>query len=201
MKMAKNQMTNPYTNFAAIRDKPLTVFVAMNLLGGFADYIELEHWCNYSRPTIRKAMRPLFQLSLIKPVSQSRFMVTDHAKQLILFDEKFFQLDSSSIINEHIDILSIESTTSKCKSFSALPEIIVYLKSKGVWEESIPDIAELAENSIAFLKAHFEGVDTALAVHRIKKGTPAENKVCPECGELSCGCKYVTGEFSEYIEQ
>lgn len=195
-------MTDPYTNFTAIRDKPLTVFVAMNLLGGFADYTQLEHWCNYSRPTIRKAMHPLLQLFLIKPVTQSRFMITDHAKQLILFDEKFFQLSSSSVIKgESIDILSIESTTTtSCKSFSALPEVVEYLKSKDVWVKSIPEIAELADNNLEFLKAHFEGVDTALAIHRIKETKPPANKACPICGLMSCGCKYVSGVYSEMIE-
>lgn len=192
---------NTFQNFKAIKDKPLTVFIAMVLLGGHATYTQLEYWCEYSRPTLRKAMFPLFQLGLIKPVTQSKFVVSDNSEQLKLFAEKFFQADSSSINTDSIDILKIESTTTtSCKSFSALPEIKEYLARKGVWEAEIGDIAEIAENDLTFLKAHFEGTDTALAVHRIRNQKPADNKQCPQCGLLSCGCKYTHGEFSEYIE-
>ena len=79
--------------------------------------------------------------------------------------------------------------------------MVEYLKSKDVWAKSIPEIAELANNDLIFLKAHFEGVDTALAIHRIKEDKPPESKACPECGILKgCGCTYITGEFSEFIE-
>ncbi len=188
-------MIDTYARFTALKGKPLTIFVAMILLGGYADYLQLEEWCDYSRPTLRKHMRVLLRYRLIKPVTESRFMVNGHSEQLELVVEKLFQVDSSSIIKESVDILSIESTTTnRCKTFTPSPEVTQYLKSKGVWDKAIDEIAETAENNLLFLKAHFEGTDTALAIHRIKEAKPA-----PE-PEKSGRDKYVTGKYSDLIE-
>ena len=193
---------NQYANFAIIRGHPLTIFVAMNLLGGYATYTQIEYWCKLSRPTIRKAMFPLLQLGLIKPVTQSKFMVNDYSEQTKMFAEKFFHLSSSSLINiESIDILSIESTTTtSCKTFSALPEVVEYLKSKGVWAESIPEIAKMAENDLVYLKSQFEGVDAALAIYRIKNAIPSEDvqKAPQEDRDFR---RFTKGKYAEYINR
>ena len=188
-------MTDTFTQFRLIKDKPLTIFIAIILLGGYADLLQLEEWCEYSRPTLRKHMRPLLRYQLIRPVTDSRFMVTDYSDELKLLAEKLFQVDSSSINLEYIDILSIESTTTnRCKTFTPSQEVKDYLKSKGVWDQAIQDIAEKADNNLLFLKAHFEGTDTALAIHRIKEQKPA-----PE-PKQSDRDKYVKGPYSDMIE-
>lgn len=189
-------MTDTFTKFRLIKGKPITIFIAMILLGGYADYLQLEEWCKYSRPTLRKHMRVLLRYRLIRPVTDSRFMVTDYSDELKLFGVKVFQVDSSSNVKlESMDILSIESTTTKrCKSFTPSREVKDYLKSKGVWDQAIQDIAEKADNNLLFLKAHFEGTDTALAIHRIREDKPSAE---PKPSDRD---KYVQGPYSEAIE-
>ena len=206
--LPNNPETQRYDTFSKIRDKPLTILVAIILLGGFADYLQLEDWCHYSRPTLRKHMKVLLRYGLVKPVNQSRFMITDGARQLLLFeDENIFQLDSSSINVKGIDSLKelkplIPTTTTTCKSFTASQEIKEYLKSKGVWVTEIDKIAELLDNDLVLAKAHFEKTDTALAIHRLRTEKPsnkdiAENVkqtnystavICGICGESTCDC-------------
>ena len=60
-------------------------------------------------------------------------------------------------------------------------------------EKHTVSIAELAENSLTFLKAHFEGVDTALAIYRIRNGVHVEEK-------KEGWRKYVENEYSEFME-
>ena len=192
-------MIDPYLIFTAIRDKPLTILVAMILLGGYANYTQLEDWCNYSRPILRQGLKPLLRLELVKPVTQSKFMVTDQARQLIMFDEKLFQFSSSILLNDSNNILDIESTTTnRCKSFSALPKVEKYLKSRGVWVSAILEIAEIADNDLTFLKAHFEGTEPALAIHRIRNQVPSKQQqetdkyligICKECASSPCECE------------
>lgn len=185
------------TFFEKLKGGPMTLLILFGIHNGIVTYQEMEQWTEWSRPSLRKYLIPLFTMGIIQRVTDNRFRLTSAGEQLFLWGgaEKFFQQEEEAInlINE----LSIDSS-SWCKTFSATDEIKEYLKGKGVLSALVDEIAYLCENDLAVVKSYFDHLTVGVAVWRLKNGEEppkTEEKdwygkyICRECGQGPCACE------------
>lgn len=184
--------------FSKLKGKPLTILILFLIVGGVLNYAVVEEWTDYTRPTIRKALKLLVSMGYVDQASESDFRLTAVGQQLTMSfadPEKFFQHNSSSnlIINDLSIKESLTTTTIRDENkFQPDEDCMLYLKRLGVWERERVGICEILNNDYYMIKNYFHSDDVRLAIWKIKNGVEPNNiywVICEECSVYPCECE------------
>lgn len=177
------------------------------LLGGFnVGNKKIKDWSKLSLPTIADSLNTLKIEGLIAHTQRTNgWQLSSNGFSLLMTgvesSQEFFDSNnsSSSLINIEYESINVKDTTTiepSEKVFDSTPEVKEFLLSKGVWEKRIDEMAEIVDNDLELLEKHFDGVDTPLALWRLKSGIePTKQKglwdelICKECFQYPCDCE------------